>query len=55
LPAGTFPMLAKYAPYTESHSHAIPLGEVWLHRGGAFEEIRGIRRSEFRVRSDTIQ
>jgi LmbE family N-acetylglucosaminyl deacetylase len=39
-------MLAKYSPYTESHSHAMPLGEVWPHRGGAFEEIRGIRRSE---------
>jgi hypothetical protein len=35
LPAGTFPILAQYAPYTESQSYAIPLGEVWPHKGGA--------------------
>jgi len=47
LPAGTFPMLAMNAPYTESQSYAIPLGEdfpkkewclrmalahMWFHR-----------------------
>jgi hypothetical protein len=35
LAAGTFPMLAMYAPYTESQSLAIPLGENCPHRAGA--------------------
>src|SRR5215207_3466772 len=35
LSAETYPMLAMNAPYTESQSYAIPLGENFPHRGGA--------------------